>query len=89
MACVCQWPRSLGFKLSHTKHSKMELEASLLNTPYYKIRIKSEWSKLEKGLVSHTHTHLDVVANEKEVLGLHLTKAGQLTTILLQRCLWH
>ena len=38
-------------RLSHTKDSKIVLDASLLNTQHYKVQIKGKWSNLEKGIV--------------------------------------
>ena len=37
---------------SHTKASKIILDASLLNSQHYKIRIKGKWSNAKKGVVS-------------------------------------
>ena len=52
MSCVHQWSGKPGFtpRSSHTKDSKMVLDATLLNTHHYKVRIKGkveqsrEWS---------------------------------------------
>ena len=52
MSSVCQWSRKPGFNpsSSHTKDSKMVLDAALLITQHYKVRIKGkleqprEWS---------------------------------------------
>ena len=47
---VRQWPERPGFshRSSHTKGSKMVLDASLLNIQDYKVRIKGKWSDPEK-----------------------------------------
>ena len=37
---------------SHTKDSKRVLDASLLNTHYYKVRIKNKWNNSGNGVVS-------------------------------------
>ena len=37
---------------SHTKDSKKVLDASLLNTQYYKVRIKGKWSNPRKRVAS-------------------------------------
>ena len=39
-------------QLSHTKDSGMVLDASLLNTQHYNVKIKDNWSNPEKGVVS-------------------------------------
>ena len=41
---ICQWAGRPGFnpRSSHTKDSKMVLDAALLNTQHYKGRIKGE-----------------------------------------------
>ena len=37
-------------KLTHIKNNKMVLDASLLNTQHYKLRIKGKWSNPRKGV---------------------------------------
>ena len=61
---VCQWSGRLGFnsKLSHTKDSKMVLDAALLSTQHYKVRIMG---KVEQGMELCPPLHLSVVAIEK------------------------
>ena len=51
---VRQWSRRPGFntRWSHTKDSKMVLDASLLNTQHDKVRIKGKMSNPEKGVAS-------------------------------------
>ena len=41
---VCQWPGRPEFnpRSNHTKDSKMVLDASLLNTQHYKVRLKGK-----------------------------------------------
>ena len=50
---VHQWPRILKLnpRTSHTKDSKIVLDASLLNTQHYKVRIKGKWSNPVKRVV--------------------------------------
>ena len=50
---VRQWPERLRFNLrsSHSKDSKIVLDASLLNTQYFKVQVKGKWSNLGKGVV--------------------------------------
>ena len=52
MISVGQWARIPGFHLisSHSKHSKMLLDASLFNFMHYNVRIKSKWSNQWKGV---------------------------------------
>ena len=62
---VHQWSGKPGFnsRSSHTKDSKMVLDAALLNTQHYKVWIKSKWNNLGKGVAPPLH--LSVVAIEK------------------------
>ena len=45
---IAKWSERPGFnpRSNHTKDSKMVLDAALLNTQYYKKRIKAKWSNL-------------------------------------------
>ena len=55
---VRQWPGRPGFnpRSSHTKDSKMVLDASLLNTQHYKVRIKGKVEQSREGVApSPTH----------------------------------
>ena len=45
---VRQWSGRPGFNLSHTKDSKMVLDATLLNTQYYKESIKGKVEQSKK-----------------------------------------
>ena len=49
---VCQWSGRPGFnpQSSHTKVSKMVLDASLLNTQHYNVWIKGKWRNPGKGV---------------------------------------
>ena len=53
---VRMFARRPGFnpRSSHTKDSKMVLNAILFNTQHYKVRIKGEWSNPGKGVVPPT-----------------------------------
>ncbi len=62
---------------SHTKDSKMVLNASLLNTQHYKVRIKSKVEQSWKGVVPSPH--LGVVAIEKGAFGLPSTMVANFT----------
>ena len=44
---VRQWSGRLGFnpRLSHTKNSKIVLDAALLNTQHYKVKIKGKFEQ--------------------------------------------
>ena len=53
----------------------MILDASLLNTQLYKVRIR--------GKEKHPSLHLNVVAIEKGAFGLPSTTVGQVTYLLL------
>ena len=55
----------------------MILDASLLNTQHYKLRMKVKWSNPEKGVAPPLH--LIVVALEKGAFGSPLSTVGQLT----------
>ena len=39
------------------KNQQMVLDASLLNTQHYKVRIKIKWSNLEKGVVTSVYRY--------------------------------
>ena len=56
---VRQWPGRPGFnpRSSHTKDSKMVLDASLLNAQHYKVRIKGKVEQSREG-VAPSPTHL-------------------------------
>ena len=54
------------------KTQKMVLDASLFNTQYYKVWIKSKWSP---------PLHLNVVATEKGAFRLPSNTVGQLTLL--------
>ena len=66
---VCQWIGSPGFnpRSSHTKDSKMLLDASLLNTQHYKVRIKCKESNTEKGVLLYK-----LVISITTVLQMHI-----------------
>ena len=59
------------------KIQKIVLDASLLNTQYYKVRIKCKQSNPRKGVAPSLHP--GVVAVEKETFRSPLTTFGQLT----------
>ena len=59
------------------KTQKMVVDASLLNTQHYKVRIKG---KVEQGVVPPLH--LDVVAIEKGAFGLPSTMVANFTYLL-------
>ena len=46
---------------SHTKDSKMLLDASLLNTQQYKIGIKSKVEQSRERSRKHTHIHIHTI----------------------------
>ena len=52
MVGVHQWFERPGFstRLSDTKDSKMALDASLINSQHYKVRINVKWSNLGIGV---------------------------------------
>ena len=56
MVCVHQWPGRPGFNIrsSHTKDSKMVLDAALPNTQRYKVWIKGKWRNPGKGVAPST-----------------------------------
>ena len=59
----------------------MVLDASLLNTEHYKVRIKG---KVEQSTErSSTSLHLGVVAVEKEAVGSPLTMVADFTLLIL------
>ena len=51
------------------KTQKMVLDATLLNTQHYKVRIKVKWINPEKGVALRCPLHLCVVAIEKGAFG--------------------
>ena len=65
---VCQWSGRPGFRPSsnHTKHSKMRLDASLLNTQHYKVCIKCKSGNAGKGVALSPIPGCCVVGNENE-----------------------
>ena len=65
--------RRPGFnpRLSHTKDSKTVLDASLLNTQHYKVRIKGKVKQSTER--SSAPLHLDVVVIVKGAFGSPLT----------------
>ena len=67
---VRQWPGRPGFnpRSSHTKDSKMVLDASLLNTQHYTIWIKGTLEQSRESS-SALPLHLGVVAIKKEAFG--------------------
>ena len=73
---VRQRPGRPRFNLrsSHTKDSKMVLDASLFNTQHYKVRIKGRGEILGKDQCPPLH--LGVVAIEKGAFGLPSTKGS-------------
>ena len=78
MISVHQWSGRPGFNpmSCHTKNSKkMVLDASLLNTKHYKLRIKGKWRNLGKA------PPLDVVAIETRAFGSPLTAVRQLSNV--------
>ena len=58
----------LNLKSSHTKDLKMVLDATLLNTQHYKVRIEVKWSNPGKG-----------VAIEKRAFGSPSTTVANFT----------
>ena len=68
------------------KTQKMVLDASLLNTRHYKVRIKSKVGQSREK--SSTPLHLGVVAIEKGAFGSPSTKGRQLYLLLLQ-CVYY
>ena len=62
-------------KTSHTQ--KMVLDAALLSSQHYKVRIKASGAIQEKE--KHSPLHLSVVAIEKGALGLPSTKVTNFT----------
>ena len=69
------WKTGFTPRSSHTKDSKMVLDASLLNTHNYKIGIKNKWSNSGKGVAPSP----TVVAIEKEDFRLPSTTVSQST----------
>ena len=59
------------------KTQKMVLDATLLNTQHYKVRIKVKWSNPEKGVAPTLH--LGVVAIEKGAFELPSTTVAKFT----------
>ena len=59
------------------KTQKMVLDAALLNTHHYKVRMKSKWCNPGK-VVAPSPLHLSVEAIEKGAFGSPLTTVGQL-----------
>ena len=78
------WGSITGRVISKTQ--KMVLDASLLNTQHYKVRIKGKWSNPGKGVASSTTTWpLGVLTIEKGAFGSPSTTVGQLTSSSLCR----
>ena len=79
-----KWPRRPGFnpRSSHTKDPKMVLDATLLNTQYYKIRIKG---KVKQSMRKEYRPplHHGVVAVEKGAFGSPSTTVANFTFFLL------
>ena len=77
MSSVCQWSRRPGFnpRWSHTKDSKMVLNAALLNTQHYKVGIKGKIEQ-SRERSSPPLLHLGVVAIEKGAIGSPSTKVA-------------
>ena len=74
-----QWSGRPGFnsRLSHTEDSKMLLDAALLSTQHYKVRIKGEVDQFSEW--SSAPLHLGVVAIKKGAFGSpHLDSYHQL-----------
>ena len=71
--------RGSNSKSSHTKDSKMVLDATLLSFLHYMVRIKIKWSNPEKGVCPLLH--LGVVAIEKGAFGSPSTKVTNFTYI--------
>ena len=64
------------------KTQKMVLDASLLNTQHYKVRIKGKVEQSREGVAPSLH--LGVVAIEKEAFGLPSTMVANFTFYLIQ-----
>ena len=71
------------------KTQKMVLDAALLNTQHYKVRIKGKVEQFRE--MRSTHLHLGVVVIEKKAFGSPSTKVANFTylyIIIIWRCPW-
>ena len=74
--CIKNSYLKLNPRLSHTKDSKIVLDAALFNTQNYKARIKGKVEQSRKSSSASAHTHLGVVAIEKRALESPFTKVA-------------
>ena len=65
------------------KTQKMVLDAALLNTQHYKVRIKGKVEQSKERSSTPTHTYLGVVAIEKGAFGFPLTIVANFTYIYI------
>ena len=66
------------------KNQKMVLDASLLNTQHYKVRIKGKVEQSREGVAPSPYT-LDVVAIEKGAFGIPSTMVANFTFIFVAK----
>ena len=86
--CIRQWSRGPGLNLRfyHTKDSKMVLDASLLNTQHYKVRIKDKVELSEER--SNAPTTLRCCSYWKGTLRVAPDYDHQLLSLSLSLCIY-